>query len=522
MAQSRSGWAAFLRGIRKSARLYAKSKIGMIGLVVIVFFLLMAVFAPYLTSNSPVFGFDVGAPYSIPAWATIFPQYRNVPVTYSPVQAAFTSQSHLTGWKMSGQNFTTGFVNGSLLVQASIVPNQTIMEDNLDGHPDNPYLPGGQVFFSISEQFRYTQKAPDTFEVDAAIDPLVMTNVSDIYINFIISNPTTNFSLASTKAFALEPEIDLTPSLIGQSNQVNITSGDLVGSGLPAFRFTSNPSALVFKTTGTYTLTMQVQAVPVANSTSISLLVSGIGLHVVGGAFGLLGTDNYGRDVWSQLVFGSRVSLEIGVLAGIGAVLLGTLFGLVAGYLGGITDEVFGRITDFFLVIPFLPLLIVLLIILGENAALYKNIYTWVIIIFVILSWPYIERLIRSQVLTVKERPYVEASRAVGGGTWHILRRHILPNVMGLVYSQVALNVSGFILLEAALDYLAVSVHPISTITWGLMLSNALPDAVANAAAGYVWWWFLPPGICIAAVSLSFVLVGFALDSIFNPRLRAR
>jgi peptide/nickel transport system permease protein len=116
----------------------------------------------------------------------------------------------------------------------------------------------------------------------------------------------------------------------------------------------------------------------------------------------------------------------------------------------------------------------------------------------------------------------VEASRAVGGGTGHILRRHILPNVMGLVFSQIALNVSGFILLEAALDYLAVSVHPISTMTWGLMLSNALPDAVSNSAQSYVWWWFLPPGICIAAVSLAFVLVGFALDSIFNPRLRAR
>lgn len=172
--------------------------------------------------------------------------------------------------------------------------------------------------------------------------------------------------------------------------------------------------------------------------------------------------------------------------------------------------------------IPFLPLLIVAIFIISQNATLYAGVYYWIILLFIILTWPSIGKIIRSQVLTVKERSYVEASRAVGGGTGHIMRRHLLPNVMGLVYSQVALNVSGFILLEAALDFLAVSIHPLTTITWGAMLTQALPDAISNATASYVWWWFLPPGIAIAALSLAFVLVGFALDSIFNPRLRAR
>jgi peptide/nickel transport system permease protein len=513
---------SFLQSWKKTARLYVKSKIGMIGLIVIVFFILLAVFSAQLAPNNPVTDFDVAAPYSVPAWATIFPQYSNLAITSNPIETVFANPAALAGWTTSGQNFTTRNVNGTLLVNASIVPNQKIMNDNLKGHPDNKNLPGGQVFFSMSKQFQYNTKPPTAFTLNTVITPLEMTNVSDIYVNFIISNPTGNYSLASVQGYTLSSEIDIPSSELGQPTMVNVSSGYLTSSGLSAFGNTGDPAGLIFNGTGTYTLTMQIQAVPIANGSSISMLASGVNLHVLGGAFGLLGTDNYGRDVWSQFVWGSRISLLIGILSGIGAVALGTIAGLAAGYVGGLSDEVLSRISDFFLVIPFLPLLIVLLFIIGQNPVLYRGVYWWVILLFIVLSWPFIGKIIRSQVLTVKERSYVEASRAVGGGTWHILRKHILPNVMGLVYSQIALNVSGFILTEAALDFLAVSIHPIDTITWGIMLTNALPDATSNSAASYVWWWFLPPGIAIASLSLAFVLVGFALDSIFNPRLRAR
>ncbi len=525
MARSGFGRLSFLKSWQKTARLYMKSKIGMIGLIVIVFFLLLAIFSPELAQNNPVTGFDVAAPYSVPAWATIFPQYSNLAVSSDPVQVVFSGPgpADLTGWKTSGQNFTTGEFNGSLIVNASIIPNQRIMKGWVNGNPSNPYLPGGQVFFSMSQPFQYNTKPPTDFTINTVIDPLVMTNVSDIYVNFIVTTPSKqNFSLASVEGYNLGAQIDLPSNEVDQWNMVNVSSGYLTTSGLPAFSQTEDPAGVVFNGTGTYTLTMQIQGAAIGNSPSISMLVSGINLHILGGAYGLLGTDNYGRDVWSQFVWGSRVSLLIGVLSGIGAVALGTLAGLAAGYIGGLSDEVLSRITDFFLVIPFLPLLIVILFIIGQNPVLYANVYAWVILIFIILSWPFIGKIIRSQVLTVKERAYVEASRAVGGGTGHILRKHILPNVMGLVYSQIALNVSGFILLEAALDFLAVSIHPIDTITWGIMLTNSLPDATSNSAASYVWWWFLPPGIAIASLSLAFVLVGFALDSIFNPRLRAR
>jgi len=496
-------------------------------LAIIIFFIVIAVFAPEIDSNNPVTGYNVSSPYSVPAWATIFPGYQGLATTSFPVQAnTFTSQSDVDAWTLTGRNFTAtaaptvstpgnlSVYSGAMLVTSSVKAEQLSSQ--------NPYLPGGQAVFSMSQTFQYTTKPPSTFIVGAFVEPVTMKNISTAYINLMIKTPTGNYSLSTIQAYTIRTQVVLTPQQLGTWDNVTLYSGLLPQSGLPGFGGTNNPGKVLFSTPGTYQFTLQIQVVPTGADPEISFYVTGVNFHILGQAYGILGTDNYGRDLWSQFVYGSRVSLLIGILSGVGAVALGTLLGLVAGYVGGISDEVISRITDFFLVIPFLPLLIVAIFIIGQSAVLYKSIYVWIISLFVVLSWPVITRLIRGQVLSVKERPYVEASRALGGGTGHIIRRHILPNVMGLVYSQVALNVSGFILLEAALDFLAVSIHPINTITWGITLTNALPDALSNSTASHVWWWILPPGIAIAALSLAFVLVGFALDQIFNPRLRAR
>lgn len=517
----------FAQGFRKNARLYLKSKIGVIGLAIIVFFILLAIFAPYLTKNNPVTGYNVSAPYSVPQWATVFPRYQDLAVTSNLIAAdSFATQSDVSAWALSGANFTavaepsaappgniTGYA-GALLVDASIVAQQQTQV--------NPYLPGGQQIFSMSKDFQFTTKPPTDFTISAFIKPIVMTNVSTAYLNFIITSPTKAYALSTVQSYTLRQEVVLSPQQLNEWDNVTIPSGLLTLSGLPAFANSLNPAATIFAQPGKYQFTMQVQVVPSGNRSTMSFYTTGIVVHILGKSYGLLGTDNYGRDLWSQFVYGSRVSLEIGILSGVGAVALGTLAGLVAGYLGGMADEIISRITDFFLVLPFLPLAIIAVLLIGQNPVLYSSIYVWIITLFVVLSWPTITRIIRSQVLSVKERQYVEASRALGGGSGHIIRKHILPNVMGLVYSQTALNVAGFILLEAALDFLAVAIHPITTITWGITLTNALPDALSNSTVDYAWWWFLPPGIAIAALSLAFVLVGFALDSIFNPRLRAR
>ncbi len=224
--------------------------------------------------------------------------------------------------------------------------------------------------------------------------------------------------------------------------------------------------------------------------------------------FGLLGSDEVGRDLFSQVLYGTRISMLVSILAAGLAVMLGTTIGLVSGYLGGLVDEVLMRITDFFLVLPSLPIIIVLAAILGPS------IYN-IILVIGITSWPSVARVIRSQVLAVKELPYVEASIAIGASSRRIMFVHILPNAAPLIYINMALNVANAILIEAGLSFLGLG-DP-NNISWGTILFFAEQSQAIIKGA---WWYVLPPGLCILLVALSFVLIGHALDEILNPKLR--
>ncbi len=224
--------------------------------------------------------------------------------------------------------------------------------------------------------------------------------------------------------------------------------------------------------------------------------------------FGLLGSDEVGRDLFSQVVYGARVSMLVGVLAASLATFIGTVIGLTAGYIGGYVDEVLMRITDLFLVIPGLPLIIVLAAILGPN------IYN-VILVIGISSWPSVARIIRSQVLSVREYSYIEAARATGASSMRIMFIHILPNVAPLIYINIALNIANAILIEAGLSFLGLG-DP-NNISWGTILFFAEQSQAIIKGA---WWYVLPPGLCILLVALSFIFIGHALDEILNPKLR--
>jgi peptide/nickel transport system permease protein len=236
----------------------------------------------------------------------------------------------------------------------------------------------------------------------------------------------------------------------------------------------------------------------------------------------LLGTDNLGRDVLNLTVHGARISMLIGFLATLVTVVIGALLGIVSGFVGGSTDTVIMRITDFFLVLPTFVLALILapivLEIIGNGEIVGMRTTLFVIVIVIgITSWSTTARIIRSQTLSVKERAFVDRARVIGAGRWHTMRVHILPNVTGLIVANAVLVFAGAILTETTLAFIGLG-DPFAP-SWGQIL-GASQDAGAPGLGA--WWWYVSPGVCIVLVVLAFTLIGGALDDLLNPKARGR
>jgi peptide/nickel transport system permease protein len=221
-----------------------------------------------------------------------------------------------------------------------------------------------------------------------------------------------------------------------------------------------------------------------------------------------LGTDDGGKDVLSSLIHGARVSLLVGFTAALISLLIGAVIGLTAGYFGGRLGAGLMRITDFFLVIPDLALLIVIVAIVGASL---QNI----IIVIGLLGWTTTARLVRAQTLSVRERKFVFRARSVGGSDLHIIRHHVLPLVLPLMLANTVLVISLAVLAESTLAFIGLGDPTI--VSWGQMLNFAFGRGAVSAGA---WWALIPPGLAIVWVVLGTTLVGTALEDVLNPRLR--
>jgi len=227
-----------------------------------------------------------------------------------------------------------------------------------------------------------------------------------------------------------------------------------------------------------------------------------------------MGTDQLQRDILSRTIYGSRVSLIIGLVASAVSMGLGTLIGLLSGYWGGWRDEVLMRLTDVFLVLPWLVLMIILATLLPGGPSVGK-----VVFVIGITGWSSTARIVRAQVLSLKERIFIERARAIGSSDFHIVRKHIFPNVFPLVFANAILTVAISILSESTLSFIALGPPPSEVVTWG----NILYDASShNAMINGMYSWIVIPGLCIVFVVLAFTFIGYALDEIFNPKLRKR
>ena len=222
----------------------------------------------------------------------------------------------------------------------------------------------------------------------------------------------------------------------------------------------------------------------------------------------LLGTDDVGKDVFSQLLYGARVSLLVGFSASVMSMFIGTMVGMIAGYFGGRIGNLLMRFVDFLMVIPSLPLMMVVVAVWGRGMEK-------IILIIGLLGWTYTARLARSQVLSIKERPFILRARAIGVSQFRTIFRHVFPLILPIIIAQAVLDISNSILAESTLSFLGLG-DP-TVISWGTMLNFAFQKGITKRA----WWYLLPPGFAIIWVSIGLVLIGNTIDEIVNPRLRS-
>jgi peptide/nickel transport system permease protein len=235
------------------------------------------------------------------------------------------------------------------------------------------------------------------------------------------------------------------------------------------------------------------------------------------------GTDELGRDLLNLTVHGARISMLIGLMATLITIVIGSLVGIVAGFLGGWVDNVLMRLSDFFLVLPTIVLALILapiiLDVIGAQAELFGIRSTLLVIIVVIglTSWATTARVIRSQVLSIKERMFVDRARVIGSGGGRIMRRHILPNVVNLIVAQAVLTFATAVFTETTLAFIGLG-DPAAP-SWGQLLNNAQATGAPGLGA---WWYIVPPAASVVLVVLAFTLVGNALDDVLNPKSQRR
>ena len=509
---------------------YSHNKIGLIGLALLMFFIIVAIFAPYIApyTQEEVFQYSPRQAdrFAYPDWiGLIVPDLAGL-----PPQTEYT-----LNW--STQDSVPG-------VEAQVIKDRIIFYYNAsEVGNDQP------VSILLNYSFEYPYQPMRIFRVDipvsASPDKIVTvweTNVlgwkikkgetgSMSYIIALdLTTPngtkyplwdqnwnkykTTNpYTKPAFWSHSLSTRIFFDSDSAALSQRLGFKPEDARQLGYTLFHDKGIYNLILNVTLKPGTLEVDGKKVEVELAEATGNVTIGTGKLIVWGRrFGLLGTDGRGHDVFSQVVYGSGISLLIGISAAITATVIGLLVGVTAGYLGGSTDELLMRLVDVLLCLPVLPVLLVLIHILGYSVY-------YIVLIIAIFGWQGLSRVIRSQALSIRETAFVESALASGASKRHIMFRHLVPNVLPAAFTSFILGVPGAIILEAALSFIGFG-DPF-TPTWGKMLEYARLDQ-AYSIVNLAWWDILPPGIAITLLCLSFVFIGHAVDEIVNPRLRRR
>jgi peptide/nickel transport system permease protein len=489
------------RGLQEFLNEFRRSKSGLLGLIMILAFVAISAYSAveYPYSRAEVWNnqkYWLGNPISVPP---VWIQYL--------INRALPQTMHLTA--PNGTKIGPVRANGTSTI-FEFVDQSLSFDYDFDDTPSNVIISMSVNFSKSSPTITITWVKPPenagAHETDIVLEKFNMPPGAGEAPYYNVSQnlyPVADKGIKTTLASFLQTSFNKTvnPDDVNTLEVLFGTNESLLG--LAPFQ--------VLK--GTYHLTITYVSYNSAFEFAGKPLIDNINslqLILGGKVFGLMGTDSWGRDLFVGILWGAPAALIIGLLTSVVSVAIGVFLGVLSGFYGGRIDDVVQRITDYFLILPFLPLLIFLSFIL--HPSIWNLI--WLLSLF---GWPGITKVVRSIALQIRESGYVEAARALGASNIRILMRHVLPQALPYTFANIALSVPGAIFAEASISFLGLGDPVIPT--WGKILG----DAQANGAViGGYWWWVLIPGLCIILVAMSFALLGNALDRILTPKLRRR
>lgn len=477
-------------------------------------------------------GYYAAAPYAVPSWASIFygnlPPNIKIPSTYSLIASKIPEV--ISFWNLKNETINgdtiTVIWNSTFGPEGETFTKTMATYGNTGPGSIEIIIQGGNPLnLTLYHTFLFNYKHPghhNSFEIQASIY-YVSYGANFLFNGYLINPLNESFWMFLTGNIPpTNPVLVTYFHYIGPKGWNYIYASSAAATSTP-WIVTSNISysqiALAsvimldraFNVTGNFTPEFVISYEPTSPNSKLVVYLSDLYFEFLGSRYGLLGTDNNGASVFSEYVLGGEFDLILALIVGSAIIGVGAIFGLLAGYYGGGTDQVLVAVTDFILLLPGLAMLIILMTIF-QQIFISSNKALLISIVIIVLSWPPTARIIRGQTMAIRNMPFIEAAKALGMTNFQILRKHVARHIVPIIIAQLIFDIPAVIGIESALDFLGVGIMKFPT--WGNMLGFST-NAVLYAPY-YAWWWILPPGFALLFLGISLFYLGEAIERYYG------